>query len=302
MATTLERDRLRQFIDVLLRSLDEPAQGEELARRAYLSRFHFDRLVAAVLGESPGAFRRRLLLERAAFQLSCGNSVLGAALAAEYSSSEAFSRAFRRAFDVAPSEFTGDFKLPAPNGIHFHPPSGLIVPGADSRREAMDLTERMVEHDNWLTSRLIDAAREIGDDGVDDPVTLTPPTPAFAEDAPSIRAMLDRLVFTKEMWSAAISGHEFVRDEDTTLDGLKRRLDEAAAEFAELTRDIRNRGAWDTAFVDATCDPPESFTFGGAIAHALSWDAHRRAIVAAALHDRGVEVSADPLDWERRAT
>jgi AraC family transcriptional regulator len=104
------------------------------------------------------------------------------------------------------------------------------------------------------------------------------------------------------MWSAAISGHEFEREEDTTLDGLERRLSEAAAEFAGLVRDIRNRGAWDTAFVDATCDPPESFPFGGAIAHALSWDAYRRAIVAAALRNQGVEVSADPLDWERGRT
>jgi AraC-like DNA-binding protein len=299
MAISAGTDRLRTIIDVLVASVDDPAQGEELARRAYLSRFHFDRLVAAVLGESPGAFRRRLLLERAAYHLSSGHTVLEAALAAGYSSAEAFARAFRRAFDVAPSEFAGDFRLAAPNGVHFHPPGGLIVPGDDSRRASMDLTDRMVEHDNWLAGRLIDAANELGDDGVDAPVRVTPPTPAFAEEAPSIRAMLDRLVFTKEMWSAAISGHELVRDEDTTLDGLRRRLGEAGAEFAGLVRDIRDRGAWDTAFVDATCDPPESFTFGGAISHALSWDAYRRAIVVAALRDRGVEISADPLEWER---
>ena len=299
MTTVIGQDRLRHLIDVLVASVDDPAQGEELARRAYLSRFHFDRLVAAALGESPGAFRRRLLLERAAYQLGAGGSITEAAFAAGYSSAEAFARAFRREFGSAPSTFRGDFRLAAPNGVHFHPPGGLLVPGNDSRRQPMDLSDRMVEYDNWLTGRLIDAAHEVGDDGVDAPVKLTPPTPAFAEDAPSIRAMLDRLVFTKEMWSAAISGHEFVREEDTTLDGLRRRHGEAAEDFAGLVRDIRNRGAWDTVFVDATCDPPESFTFGGAIAHALSWDAYRRAIVAAALCDRGVEVSADPLEWER---
>jgi AraC family transcriptional regulator len=66
MATALGRDRLKSFLDLLLESLDEPASGAELAGRAYLSRFDFQRLVAAALGESPGAFRRRLLLERAA--------------------------------------------------------------------------------------------------------------------------------------------------------------------------------------------------------------------------------------------
>ena len=70
-------------------------------------------------------------------------------------------------------------------------------------------------------------------------------------------------------------------------------------EFAELVRGIRNRNASDTAFVDATCEPPESFTFGGAVAHVLTWDSYRRHVVAAALREHGVDVSADPIAWER---
>ena len=300
MATTFGGDRLRTLLDVLVASVDDPAHGEELARRAYLSRFHFDRLVAAALGESPAAFRRRLLLERAAYQLSNGASVTEAAVDAGYSSSEAFARAFRRAFTAAPSDFHGDFRLVAPNGVHFHPPGGLLVPGDGTRRHHMDFTDRMIEHENWLTATLIEAAARLTDDALDEPVQVTPPTGAFHESAPSIRSMLDRLVFTKEMWSAAIAGREFVRNEDASLAALKQRLDDAGGKFAEVVRDIRDRGAWDTAFVDATCDPPESFTFGGAIAHALAWDAYRRQIVAGALGERGVDgISADPLDWQR---
>jgi len=290
-------DRLAALLDVLL-DLDEPARGEELARRAYLSRFHFDRLVAAAVGESPGELRRRLFLERAAFELSQGAGVLEAALAAGYGSGEAFARAFRRAFGVAPSAQAGDFRLPAPNGIHFHPPGGLLVPG-DERRQTMDLTQRLVEHDNWLAGQLLDAAATLDDTALDEPVPLSPPTPAFACEQPSIRAMLNRLVFTKEMWSAAISGHAFVESDDTTLDGMRARLDRSGAEFASLVRDIASRNAWDTAFVDATCEPPETFTFGGAVAHVLSWNAQRRQIASAALAERGVEVSADPIAWER---
>src|SRR5437660_7606769 len=103
MAISIGNDRLRGLIDVLVESVDDPAKGEELAGRAYLSRFHFDRLIAAALGESPAAFRRRLLLERAAYQLSSGVTVLEAALEAGYSSPEAFARAFRRAFGTSPS-------------------------------------------------------------------------------------------------------------------------------------------------------------------------------------------------------
>jgi AraC-like DNA-binding protein len=83
-AVTLTQDRLRALIDVLVESVDDPAQGEALAQRAHFSRFHFDRLVRAATGESPAAFRRRLLLERAAHELAHGESVVGAAVQAGY--------------------------------------------------------------------------------------------------------------------------------------------------------------------------------------------------------------------------
>ena len=165
----------------------------------------------------------------------------------------------------------------------------------------MDLTDRMIEHDNWVAGSLIDAAVALDDKTLDEPVALEPPTQAFGERAPSIRSMLNRLVFTKEMWTAAIAGRAFVESESASLDCLRNRLEKGGAEFAALVRDIRDRGAWDTAFVDATCDPPETFTFGGAVSHALAWNAHRRQIVASVLRARGVEsVSTNPLAWERR--
>jgi AraC-like DNA-binding protein len=46
-------DRLRQLIDTILNALDERIEGDALAKRAYLSRFHFDRLVRRGLGEAP---------------------------------------------------------------------------------------------------------------------------------------------------------------------------------------------------------------------------------------------------------
>src|SRR5262249_42644759 len=117
-------DRLRGFIDLLMESLDDPADGAEIARRAFLSRFHFDRLVGAALGEPPGAFRRRLMLERAAFELSIADAAItDVAIGAGYASLEAFERAFRRSFGMTPSAFRADpgsFRLSSPNGVHFH--------------------------------------------------------------------------------------------------------------------------------------------------------------------------------------
>ena len=49
-------------------------------------------------GPSPVAMRRRVMLERAAWQLREGASVTDAAIAAGYESVEGFSRAFTRAW------------------------------------------------------------------------------------------------------------------------------------------------------------------------------------------------------------
>ncbi len=130
----MAEDRLRELIDLVLVSLDEPrADGRALADRAHFSRDHLDRLLAAATGESPIALRRRLLLERAAWQLRvAGMSASQVAPAAGYGSLAAFSRAFARAYGVAPRAFAAaaepPIALPAPNGIRFHLPAGLLIP------------------------------------------------------------------------------------------------------------------------------------------------------------------------------
>jgi AraC family transcriptional regulator len=69
---------LQQIIQLAEQSLDEPGlDAGELASRACLSRFHFGRLANAALGEPPGAFRRRLLLERTAHRLVCPTACPG---------------------------------------------------------------------------------------------------------------------------------------------------------------------------------------------------------------------------------
>jgi AraC family transcriptional regulator len=307
VATTVPRDRLRSFVDAVVASLDDTVYGADLARRVFLSRFHFDRLLAAAIGESPASFRRRLLLERAAFGLGwTGLSVSEAALEAGYGSPEAFARAFRRAFGSAPGGFRGsqrEFRLPAPNGVHFHPPGGLVVPGGSERRKPMDLTDRMLEHDLWLTRRLLDIAATLPGEELDRPIDVEPFAPwSFPSETPTIREMLDRLVFSKETWTASLAGRAEAEPGGTSLDELRGRLERYGREFAAAVRDIRDRGAWDTAFVDAVCDPPQTFTFGAMVAHVLTWSAHRRYVLIGALHRLGADVgSGDPIEWERRA-
>jgi AraC family transcriptional regulator len=303
MASAIGRDRLRSFVDILVESIDDPAGGAELARRAYLSRYHFQRVVASALGESPGAFRRRLLLERAAWELHRGASVTEAGVGAGYASTEAFSRAFTRAFRAPPSRYRGGFRLGVPNGVHFHPPGGLLVPAGAERSTTMDLTDRMIEHDLWLTRQLLDAAATLPEEQLDRSFDVNPGVQFdFPQERPTVRDMLERLIFSKEVWSAAIAGRESPDGGGRSLADLRERFEYSGREFAAIVRDIRERNAWDTAFVDALCEPPESFTFGGMVAHVLTWSAYRRYVAIGALRSLGADIpSGDPIEWERRA-
>jgi AraC-like DNA-binding protein len=296
-------DRLRDVVDAVIEALDESLDGPALAARAMLSPFHFNRLVRAGIGEPPGAFRRRLLLERAAWRLGRGVSVTDAGLEAGYDASEAFSRAFTRAHGVAPSRFAAaprDFRLAAPNGIHFHPPGGLLLPG-QPRTTTMDLSDRLVEHDHWHTARLLEQAAALSDDVLDRQVRPGLIVHDFEGPEPDLRTMLERIVFTKEVWTAAIGGRDIPQHKNRSIAALQERLAQIQPQFTALVRRIRDRNEWDDAFVDALCTPPVSFTFGSVIAHILTGSMVRRQTVSGVLRELGVKdvETRDPIEWER---
>ena len=292
-------DRLRELIDLVLASLDEPAaDGSLLARRAHFSRDHLDRILAAATGETPVALRRRLLLERAAWQLRTGAATPSeAAAAAGYGSLAAFSRAFTRAYGTPPSAFAGQVELDAPNGIHFHPPAGLLIPGAPQPVAHRDLTDRMVAHHVDRVRELLEVAATLPPVELDRPLRPGFVAVWFEGEEPSAAMMAERLVFTLEIWVAAISGEPVPENGDGNL---LRRFDRASRSFSRLVRAIRDRGAWDDAFVDALCEPPQSFTYGGVLAHVLGYGAIRRETLAGVLAELGAAVpsSGDPIEWE----
>jgi AraC-like DNA-binding protein len=296
-------DRLRDVVDAVLEALDEGLDGRALAARAMLSPFHFNRLVRAGIGEAPAAFRRRLLLERAAWRLGRGSSVIEASLEAGYEAVEAFSRAFTRAHGVPPSRFADearDFRLAGPNSIHFHPPGGLHLPG-HPRTTTMDLSDRLVEHDHWHTTRLLEQAATLSDEALDRPVRPGFVVHAFEGPEPDVRTILERIVFTMEVWTAAIGGRDIPPRDARSISALQARLAAVEPQFRALVRRIRDRNEWDDVFVDALCTPPVSFTFGSVVAHILTVAVVRRQAVIEGLRTLGVAdaETRDPIEWER---
>ncbi|MFC7492716.1 MULTISPECIES: helix-turn-helix domain-containing protein [unclassified Nocardioides] len=296
--TETGRDRLRELLDAVLaeehRSLGEMASG------AFASPYHFTRQLSAGAGEPPVAMRRRVMLERAAWQLRHGATVTDAAFTAGYESVEGFARAFARAYGHAPSQATtGSHWLPAPNGIHFHPPTSLWVhTGERTMTQPLDL---MVHHDLDDTRDLIVLAKQLDDRAYRAELQAGSRVHSWEGEEASVAAVLTSQVHTKEVWVAAIVGEDFPDRVPDDVGSLLERHDDVAARWLEMLRDIERREAWDDRIVDALCDPPESFVLGSIIAHVLTYSAHRRLGARAMLRDHGVDVDeGDPINWLAR--
>ena len=299
-------DTFTTFVDSLAESLDDhDASGEDLAARAYLSRFHFDRVVSAVSGETPVRLRRRILLERAAFRLvTTRATVLEVALEAGYSSNEAFTRAFRRAYGAAPASWRAAparIQLDTPNGVHFHPPGGLRLPARDEV-SSMDLMRKMVEHHVWLVGEIVDRAGALTDEQLGAPIELSV---EGVDDDPTLRSLLSRLVGQMDMWNAAMDSraYDFEVERGESIESIRARLRDAGPVFLDRAREVIDGSRLDETFVDAICEPPEVFTYGGMIAHVLTFAAHRRTLAIGALHSVGITDlgAGDPMRWVAEA-
>jgi hypothetical protein len=256
-------------------------------------------MISAVAGEPPAAFRRRVLLERAAYRLlTTERTILEVALEAGYGSHEAFTRAFARSFGSAPASWRrrpSTFRIEAPSDIHFQPPGSLRLP-AVTRITAMDLLNKMVEHHVWLLGEMIERARRLGDEQLDRPIELS-----VDDDRQTLRSLLSRLIGQMDMWNSAIAGrpYDWEVEKHESVAGMQRRLAQAGPAFLANVRSAIDENRLDDTFVDALCDPAEVYTYGGMIAHVLTFAAHRRTLVVLALDSAGVGDLGwgDPMRW-----
>jgi AraC family transcriptional regulator len=298
-------DEAQRLRGVVLESLDQEQDAKGLARHAYRSRTQFYRVFRAMIEETPVAMRRRLLLERAAWQLSRTQlSVTVIGLNANYGSLEAFTRAFGKAFKVSPSLYrrmgVTYTHLHATNGIHHY--SGRDDTKGNDR--SMDLFDIFSGQESWHTRRLLELAKTLNDEQLDRP--LKNQMKVFPWDGPdqSLRQILDRMVQTKEVWAAALTGGSMplldnAPPDDRTPSVMLARMDKADAAFHSVLTDVRNRSAWEDTFVDALCEPPETFTFGGMFADVITFNAHRRMLAIDALQRLGAKVEGcgSPIEY-----
>lgn len=297
-----------ELTDLLGANLDGSADGDALAKDAHYSRFHFQRKFRQITGESPGSCQRRLRLERAAYHLlQDDRSVTELAFESGFDSLEGFSRAFRKAAGVSPSHFRRarpvSWFFQTPNDIHYDPVVGAVIRLTRQMKkgDTMDLTDILVQHDMWLTRRFLEKAESLSDVQLDEPLEGIGNPLAYLGGEKTLREMLNRLVFTKERWMDSVHGRKEVENPDKSVKGMLKRLDASFGEFAALARKVRDENLWSSSFMDMVCEPPETFTYIGMIAHVINFSAYRRTAVIEAFEHFGIEDfgSGDPVEWHR---
>ena len=167
----------------------------------------------------------------------------------------------------------------------------------------MDLIVRMVEHHVWLLGEMVDRAARLDDEALDKRIELS--VEDIDEDQ-TIRSLLSRLIGQMDMWNNVI--HDRPYDWDVEQH-------ESIASHAHAAGERGTRRSWprcvastsenrlDETFIDAHCSPPEIFTYGGLIAHVLTFAAHRRVLVLGALESAGISDlgAGDPRKWVAEA-
>jgi AraC family transcriptional regulator len=209
-------------------------------------------------------------------------------------------RAFSREYGAAPSRWrrhpTGT-RIEGPSGVHFHPPGSLRLP-TSRKVTPMDLMTRMIEHHVWLTGEMIDRAGRLADEQLDAPIEVPIGT---IDDDMSIRSVLGRLVGQLAQWNAAVAQRSYDWDQERgkSISTLRRELAEEGPAFLAQVRSTVDEGRLDDTFVDVTCEPPRVFTYGGMVAHVLTFAAVRRLVVLGAFENLGITDldAGDPMEW-----
>jgi hypothetical protein len=162
----------------------------------------------------------------------------------------------------------------------------------------MDLMTRMIEHHVWLTGEMIERAARLSDEQLDAPIEVPIGT---IDDDMTIRSVLGRLVGQLAQWNTAVEQrpYDFAQERGKSLSTLRRELAQEGPAFLAQVRSTVEEGRLDDTFVDVTCETPKVFTYGGMVAHVLTFAAVRRLVVLGAFESLGITDldAGDPMDW-----
>jgi uncharacterized damage-inducible protein DinB len=119
----------------------------------------------------------------------------------------------------------------------------------------MDVLDRLLEHDHWATTTLLNVSRDLTDEQLDQEFDIGHRT---------LRATFAHMIFDSvEVWTAEMAGRPpEAQSDDRSMAALIERYERSYAAFAAVAHEARDEQRLEETFVDHFGAP---MTFGGAI-------------------------------------
>ena len=157
----------------------------------------------------------------------------------------------------------------------------------------MDLLDRMLGHDRWATTQVLDKCRNLSDEQIDQ---------QFDIGHHSLRETLDHMIYVIDFWTGWMSGRPVEHDRttlqyDRSIDALAKRHDQYQANFAAFARQAQDEQRLDDIFIDHY---GYRQSIGATILQLLNHNTQHRSEVRHMLERLGVEKlwDYDPQEWE----
>jgi uncharacterized damage-inducible protein DinB len=154
----------------------------------------------------------------------------------------------------------------------------------------MDLLDRLVGHDRWITARLLELSRDLTDAHLDQPFDIGHQT---------LRATFDHMIFNVGFWTALMAEQPVTTEREgrRSIAALIERHERLYATFASFARRARDEQRLDDTFVDHFAFRQ---TVGATIIHVVWHNAQHRGEALHILARLGVPdlPEGDPQEWE----
>ena len=170
----------------------------------------------------------------------------------------------------------------------------------------MDLTDRLIDNDYWAKKRFLEAALILTDAQLDAPLAFRHNLMPFVEPERTLREALGRMtgdgwvlgMMDAAGWPSAAgtprigwqgAGDDQRRIANHAVSDMISRLDRFQQDYAPFVRKVKAEDLWETQWVDAGCEPPETFTYGTTIEATLTWGIAQRMVVQRLLEQLGLQ-------------